>query len=311
MKYKNFFWAIVLIAVGILFLLNNLGVISFSWYSFWHLWPVLLILWGIAILPVRDLIKYILLSVVVLFMFLSINRFPSEAPWYFHFNGPHDWSWRFGDKDEEREASPNIKEQSFTVPFDSTVHRSILHLDAAAGNFDIDSSSADLLSFMKSGDIGNYELTTDNMKGVRNITIRLREAHSGPSHKNQVNIRLNPVPSWNLDFDIGAADVNLDLARYHIDTASFDAGASSINVRLGDLNPMSIITFNAGASSVTLKVPKAVGCEVKSESFLISRDLPGFRKKGGVYQTDNYNSSKKKIRINLKSAVSSINIERY
>lgn len=41
-------WAIILIAIGLLMLLNNLGVPI--WSFFWRLWPVLLILWGIHML---------------------------------------------------------------------------------------------------------------------------------------------------------------------------------------------------------------------------------------------------------------------
>jgi hypothetical protein len=31
MKYKHLFWAIILISIGLLFLLGNLGVIDFTW----------------------------------------------------------------------------------------------------------------------------------------------------------------------------------------------------------------------------------------------------------------------------------------
>jgi predicted membrane protein len=45
-------WAVVLIVIGFLALLNNLHVLS-VWSFIWRLWPVLLILWGIHMLRKR------------------------------------------------------------------------------------------------------------------------------------------------------------------------------------------------------------------------------------------------------------------
>lgn len=45
-------WAIVLIVIGFLALLNNIGFVS-VWSFIWRLWPILLILWGIHLLRKR------------------------------------------------------------------------------------------------------------------------------------------------------------------------------------------------------------------------------------------------------------------
>ena len=46
---RNIFWGIVLVAFGILFLLDNLDVVDFQ-HAVRTYWPVLLVLWGINIL---------------------------------------------------------------------------------------------------------------------------------------------------------------------------------------------------------------------------------------------------------------------
>src|SRR5512141_1915052 len=49
------FWPIILIGAGIIFLLNNLGVIQGNpWSVLWRLWPVLLIALGLEILIGRS-----------------------------------------------------------------------------------------------------------------------------------------------------------------------------------------------------------------------------------------------------------------
>ena len=44
------FWPILLIAVGVLFLLSNMGLLPFSPWQFWKLWPLILVVIGLDIL---------------------------------------------------------------------------------------------------------------------------------------------------------------------------------------------------------------------------------------------------------------------
>jgi len=313
MKYKHLFWGLILIAIGMLFILNNFGIVHFSWFSFWRLWPVFLLFWGIAILPVKDMVKYILLGVVLVSMFFIINRLPEGRPWYWHFRHPdHSFYWEWDDQDNDS-TTKTFSDQNLSVPFDSLAKKGILSLDAAAGNFKIKGATSEFLSFAKSGDIGNYELTTKDVNGDKKITLKMQEGTSRHNiRKNEVNIKLNPKPAWNLDMNIGAAAADFDLSDYRIDTADFEAGASSMVVRLGDKNPKTVVLFNAGASSIHVDVPKTAGCQVTSESFLVSKTLEGFENKGNhVYQTPNFKDNKTKIYITIKTAVSSIEVARY
>jgi hypothetical protein len=52
LRSKETRWALALIAIGILALLDGLGVIDL-WGSFWRLWPILLIVWGVSLLRKR------------------------------------------------------------------------------------------------------------------------------------------------------------------------------------------------------------------------------------------------------------------
>lgn len=42
---REYFWPLVLVAIGVYFLLNNLGLLW--WFRFEIIWPVLLILLGV------------------------------------------------------------------------------------------------------------------------------------------------------------------------------------------------------------------------------------------------------------------------
>jgi hypothetical protein len=314
MKYKHLFWAIILISIGLLFLLGNLGVIDFTWYSFWRLWPLIFIFWGIAILPLKDLYKFSLLVIVIIASFVLFNRMDKSRPWIFNFHGDmDDKEFRFWDRDKDDEKTYNYKDQNLVVPFDSLSTKGILNLDAAAGNFSISGISTDFLSFSKKGDIGNYELTSSDVKNVKTISLKMTEGKVRSNvRKNSVEIKLNRNPSWNLNLNIGAAEMNMDLSEYKIDTAEFDAGASSIEIRLGDKSQLTVLNFDAGASSITVKVPKSSGCKVSSESFMVSKEFEGLEKvNDNDYQTPGFSSSKSKVIITVQTAISKIRIERY
>jgi hypothetical protein len=314
MKYRHLFWAIILISIGLLFLFGNLGIIHFNWYSFWKLWPLIFIFWGIAILPLKDIYKFTLLVCVVAVAFLIFNRIDKSRPWILGFqHGFSDEDFKIWDSEKDNEKTYNYKDQNLVVPFDSLAIKGILNLDAAAGNFTISGSSNDFLAFSKKGDIGNYELTSSDLKGIKTITLKMNEGSVRHNiKKNSVEIRLNSKPSWNLNLDIGAASMEIDLSEYRIDTAEFDAGASSIEIKLGDKNPLTIVNFDAGASSITVKVPKTSGCQVSSESFMVSKEFEGLEKTGdNVYQSPAFTASKSKIFITVKTAISKIRIERY
>ena len=65
MKSRNLFIGILILFIGVVSLLNSLDVIDFSWSICLRLWPILLIFIGIAILPIKEWLKALLLVVAL------------------------------------------------------------------------------------------------------------------------------------------------------------------------------------------------------------------------------------------------------
>jgi hypothetical protein len=62
-----------LVFLGIVFLLNNLGLVPGSvWNELWKFWPVLVILIGIRILAGRNVISRIIITILTLFVFAGV-----------------------------------------------------------------------------------------------------------------------------------------------------------------------------------------------------------------------------------------------
>lgn len=311
MKFRNLFWALILIAIGLTFLFSNFGWLDFHWVSIWRLWPLIFIFWGISILPIRDVIKFILVIAFIALSFIFFNQI-TEPRWCFTI---HDNDWNFSDEwDEENTPRTfSYNTQLLSVPMDSVSHKAVLKMDAAAGRFHVDSETTDMLSFRKEGDIGDYSMITDLQDGKTVIHITLEKNRKiRRVKKNNVNIKLNPDMVWDLDFDIGAAEVNMDLSEFKIDTARIEAGAASVEIKLGARQPLTYLTYSAGAASLEVMIPKESACEIHSESVLVSRDFEGFINKGdGIYQSTNYAEGANRIILKIESAVSSLKVERY
>ena len=68
---------------------------------------------------------------------------------------------------------------------------------------------------------------------------------------------MNVNPIWDLDFNLGAGEVNFDLSKYKVRELAIDAGAASLDIKLSDLQNAKVIV-NAGASSIILRIPKSI-----------------------------------------------------
>ncbi len=318
MSYKKIFWGAILILIGILIILKNVGAIYFTWWSIIRLWPVILILWGISVIPVKDWIKLVVsFLILVLSFFLVARNNDATCPGFWGWGRPfHSWN-RQGDEwnkpDRKKQESADISYQHLVEPYDSAFAAAELRLDAAAGEFRIGDTSSNLIDFERRGFWGNYSMTTldSDSKQIISLTMEAKNIN-GPLKEHNVDIKLNAAPVWDFDLDIGAAAITMDMSLYKTRTVDIDGGAASIDLKLGDVYPETNVSIDAGASSITLNVPVLTGCEVKANTVLSSRNLEGFHKvQDHTFQTDDFSTAANKIYITIDAAVSSLSINRF
>ena len=302
MKFRNIFWGVILVFVGVLFLLQNFNVIHFEWMSLWRLWPVILILWGVSIIPANNWIKtglvVIILSATVYFMvdqsvkWNEDDQFDFEA-WDDNYDGNID--------------------QAYTLTYEDSIPLARLSMDAAAGSFVISPSTDNLLDFETRGANVqyNYDLTkTDSMTSIKIEREGVEVSHRNSKH--EVKLKLNENPTWSLDFEVGASSMDLDLSDYKISNLDIAGGAASFTIKLGNASPVTTVNIDAGASSIEILVPESSGCDLKISSVLTDRNLEGFEKTDrGHYRTANFDQAENKIFLNVEAAVSSYSIIRY
>ncbi len=307
MSYKKIFWGIILIIIGILIMLKNLDLIWFSWHSLWALWPVLLILWGVSVLPVKDYIKLIISMVVVAGGIAVVSTQPDINTFGFRWHR-HNHEWNV----EYKNDSTFKSEESYSEPFDKGIKTATLDFDAAAGRFILEDSTENLYNFDKSGEDVHYETSVEKDSTNALVKLRLRETTVSNGKGAEAHIKLNAIPVWDVKFNVGAADMHMDLSKFKVSTVNLDGGASSIYLKMGTLNEDQKVKINAGASEIKIYIPKGRACEVRTNTVLSSRQLDGFNRiERHLYRTSNFNAAKNKTYIDVEAAVSNLKVETY
>jgi len=312
MNNKNVFWGIILVVVGALFILSNLGLFDFSFRAILDMWPALLILWGISMLPIKGGIKTTLsVLTVLLAVTVATNRDYSDH-WTTNLgHSVHMRNFNWDDFDDNDSRSEDFYTYSFTEDYVESTESAILNMDIAAGKFRIEDTTSFLIAFEAENTIGQYKEEVMKNGSTTEIYVRLEDGHfKSGKNKNRAYIKLNTQPVWEMKLDVGAADFVADLRDFKVSRVEIDGGASTIKIKIGDRQEKTSIDIESGASAVKIYVPESAACEVISNTVLSDLDLDGFIKEGKMYRTSNFDEAKQKIYIELNAAISALNVIR-
>jgi hypothetical protein len=129
---------------------------------------------------------------------------------------------------------------------------------------------------------------------------------------NEAIVRLNALPSWDMDVEVGAAKVDFDLSSFNVRHLRLSCGAATVRLKIGSRAEEADLRVNAGASSIHIEIPQTAGCEIRVDAPLSSKHFDGFSKvRSGLYRTPNYESAARKIMLSVDSGVSSVRVDRY
>jgi hypothetical protein len=300
MKTGRLFWAALFIVIGLLGLLHNLSLLSFEWHFVWKLWPLALIMIGLATVLKDPRWRGALVAAAGVFVALVI--FSSFQ------HGSREIEHAFADSGDGK-----YETQKMTESFLPSISRASLHFDAGAGSFEIGDTTGDLIAADIETSVGRYNLTRTDEDSLTRLDLSMKDSnvHWRGNMHNSVDVRLHPDPEWDMDFDIGAAKMDFDLRAYKTRSVVVNSGASSIDLKLGDRADLTNVEIKTGVSKIDVDVPNNVDCQITTDAELSSKDFIGFKQiDTHVYQSENYGSSKKKMFINIEAGLSSIRVER-
>ncbi len=307
MKIRQLFWGLFFVTIGILILLSNIGLLNTNLHYFWKLWPIILILLGLSHFTTNSILKGILASVSAIIIAISLFAFFNSIFGFFNND------FVFND-DNGSSYTSRFDSSHFTESFDPSITKAELNLQIGAGTFSIQDTTNELFKANSTGHKSYYQLKRENSgdKTILNFTMQKRSFTFNGNNDNNVEMKLNSKPTWDINLSGGAAELLCDLTYYKLDNLNIKMGAAKIKVKLGDKSMVTNLNLDAGASSIELLVPTNVGCEIINKTALSDKEFQDFNKTGpNIYQTSNFNQANKKIFLNLNAGVSSIHVKRY
>lgn len=315
MKLRNLFIGVIVIFIGVVALLSSLNVIDFSWHVVLRLWPLLLILYGVSILPVNGYLKTALLVLVLgagclLYHYEEENRCGSFCCSSIVRHGKSDWLC--DDDDVPCGEGPFVQE--FSEPFGAYSH-AVLNVGFGAGEFEIMQPCAELVKVNSYSDFVKYCFLVENDGDSAHVTVSGRGSAKGMRGKvnNELGIALSDVPLWTLNIEAGASDCDFDFSPYKVDSLNVKAGVCDMDIRLGDRGCDTKLQIESGVSDIKIEIPASMDCRIMVDAAPLSvKTFEGFEKSAdGVWQTFGYGTAANSIVIQLDCGVSDIEVERY
>lgn len=306
MKTSHYFWGMFFISLGALVLIGNLTDISFQWSTAWKFWPTVLILIGLSIMVKNQIGKELIAALAGVILALSIYSSISATTNLITDN------FEIVIDDDSSAAFDTTK---YSMDYNDSIKTAALNFSGGAGSFKLFSATDKLIDVNAEGlkdmyslrrnDSGSYSEIFLDMKG-KNIKLGKH------NYKNSVEIALNPNPEWDLNFDVGAASLDLDLSQFKVRNTDIEMGAAALRIKYGNLINISDLKIKAGASDIDILIPKDVGCEIKTDAALSSKNFKGFDKiKTDLYRTQNFDTAEKKLYVSIDCGVSSIDVDTY
>lgn len=210
------------------------------------------------------------------------------------------------------QQSGEMLEDEISFAMEEGMEQGKLILDIGASNFGIDSSSFDLLKLEQDG---AYQYKVENKAGVEEVYIEGKEEFlKNTGKRRNLFLTLNKDIVWEMDFDMGAVNGDLNLEDIIVDYIDLEVGAGNLELILGGKNDFTIMDIEAGASKVVLNFPEDVGIKIDFEGGLNTSNLKdiGLRETGkNKFESKDYDDASSQFEINVEMGVGNLEINYY
>ncbi|QUH24404.1 LiaI-LiaF-like domain-containing protein [Serpentinicella alkaliphila] len=283
-----------LITLGLVFLLANLGIISWSFiFNIVTLWPLLLIIVGINIMFKKNYVIRIFTWIIFIAALIGYSVFTGNYKYMHH---SYDSSYTQGN----------------AVLMDESIESAYLELKLGGTDLGIVGGTSEALVDIKANDTIYHSVETNNNNRHANINIEnSSEEFFNRNRINQkINLSLNTEIPWKIHAKVGAIAGNLDFRDILIEELKIQVGAGDLDIRFGALASNTTAEINAGASNLKLYIPSSTGVKINSTSVLSSTNLKdlGWTRLGREYISPNYEETENKLYVDLKMGVGNMNV---
>lgn len=287
---------LILIAIGVIFLLGNLGVLTFSaWTVLLRLWPVILIAIGLEILIGRrsTLGSLVVVAITVGIIGVAIYFMPVQST--------------FGQSVSSETINQPL-EGAARANVDITFGAGTIRIGALSdpntliqGTASVSGGRQLAQSFHKSGDTAVYRLST-------------RQPSDGPffpptSADNGWNLNINRDVPTQLNITGGVGTSELDLSQLHVTSLDARLGVGKTTITMPSIGQVDA-NINGGVGEVEVVIPSGVGARVQAQAGLGGVNVPsGYQQQNSTYTSPNYETAQNRVNLTVKGGVGQISIQ--
>lgn len=250
----SFFFPVLLITVGAVWLLVNNGTIPVeNVYRLAPFWPVLLIIAGISLMlqrlwwPLSALLWLGTAAAVVGVLLFAPNALPQRTA---------------GEYKHETFSEPVGTAESATVSLNLSIHST--DITALQGSNELVQAELDYL--------GDVQFTST---GSEQKSVRLDHNFNDPFFFFNTGLILGESKSWQIGLtpdiplrlrvDTGTGSTRMNLAGLQLESLTVEGGTGSIQVDLPADAPRFPFSLDVGTGSVTIRVPEGTAFDLDSE----------------------------------------------
>jgi len=283
---------LILISIGLIFLLNSLGILDWSvWLNLWRLWPVLLIAGGLDLLVGRRSAGGSLLVLLVTLTLLAGGLWLLVA---------------------EADGAPAAVSDTIRQPR-GDAERAEVFISPGVGRLTIDAlpESANLVEGTVQLGKGERAERSFQVTGSQ-ASLRLESSRSsfgpsfGPWHSDRAwDLGLAPGVPLGLQVDLGVGDAGLDLSELTLNDVKVEVGVGRVRVVLpaeGNYR----VEIGVGIGSIEVIVPQGLEVHVQSSTALGATRWPaGYTPQDGSYTSPGYARADNRVDLEMSVAIGS------
>lgn len=326
--HKDIVWAIFLVFIGLVFLLNTTGVVDWSiWTYILRFWPVFLILAGIKLMIGQSVVGEIVLSViaVVVFLFIGMLAYMVDLGRALPFMPNFVNSCVTGECGLFLSGSGDIVEEDLVVVNEdfSNVESRLLELKVGAASFRVEDENTDnFVNINTKYTEGMFDPTLNSSLDNGILNLRFDSVNTPTMHIVRFNntaeflFRLGqPLLDTDLKIDLGAGEGIVTLSNSRLVNVDTSVGAGKLTLDLRNESiPTGEMDVDVGAGEIELILPEDVGYEMTyslgiGEISVNGEEIATFAGNGEDVRSANYDTATKIVKINANVGVGSLQIK--
>lgn len=294
---SGFVGPLILIGLGVIFLLNNLGVISWNiWMVLLRLWPILLVAVGLDLLFGRRSVLGSLLAMVLTLIVI----------------GGALWLISAGPEVSQRSPGETIKQRL------DEAERAEVNIGASVGTLQIEAlpESAYLVEgkiWLPQGESMTQDFTLTGKKATFTLGNESTSVNVGPfiggwSTQRFWKLGLNPDVPLQLDLGLGMGETDIDLSGLTVDDLETDLGIGEAMITLPEEGHFQA-RIESAIGQTTIYIPEGMAARVHIDTGIAGRSLPQeYQCQEDLCTSPGYETADNRVELEVSQAIGHIAI---